>query len=87
MYNPAIELELNHPHLDTFNFSTFQGTILHLSNPSPSKPKNKSSPKMALPPKFKAHRLFFYVPAFSSTSPLHTVEIYLDYVCPYSASS
>lgn len=48
---------------------------------------------MALPPKFKGHRLLFFsddrsVPASIETSasePLHTIEIYLDYVCPFSA--
>ncbi|KAJ9132992.1 Protein disulfide oxidoreductase domain protein [Pleurostoma richardsiae] len=46
---------------------------------------------MALPPKFKGHRLIFFqddpaAPApTESTEPLHTIELYLDYVCPYSA--
>ncbi|KAK4177733.1 hypothetical protein QBC36DRAFT_210939 [Triangularia setosa] len=43
---------------------------------------------MALPPKFKAHRLTFDDPSSSSTTalePKHTVEIFLDYVCPFSA--
>lgn len=48
---------------------------------------------MALPPKFKGHRLLFFsddpsVPAPTETSasePLHTIEVYLDYVCPFSA--
>jgi len=47
---------------------------------------------MALPPKFKGHRLIFFsddpgAPApTESTEPLHTVELYLDFVCPFSAS-
>jgi hypothetical protein len=44
---------------------------------------------MALPPKFKGHRLLFTDPGAASASlqePLHTLEMYLDYVCPYSAS-
>jgi hypothetical protein len=43
---------------------------------------------MALPPKFKGHRLTFTDSATASPSnePLHTLEIYLDYVCPFSAS-
>lgn len=48
---------------------------------------------MALPPKFKGHRLLFFsddpsAPAPTETSalePLHTIEMYLDYVCPFSA--
>ncbi|KAJ4397581.1 hypothetical protein N0V93_001813 [Gnomoniopsis smithogilvyi] len=48
---------------------------------------------MALPPKFKGHRLLFFsddasAPApteTSATEPLHTLELYLDYVCPFSA--
>lgn len=48
---------------------------------------------MALPPKFKGHRLLFFsddpsVPApteASASEPLHTVEVFLDYVCPFSA--
>lgn len=44
---------------------------------------------MALPPKFKGHRLLFTGDAASTVSnePLHTVEFYLDYVCPFSASN
>ena len=44
---------------------------------------------MALAPKFNGHRLTITPPGASSTSPgdaAHTLEIYLDYVCPYSAS-
>ncbi|KAK4196930.1 hypothetical protein QBC40DRAFT_286358 [Triangularia verruculosa] len=44
---------------------------------------------MALPPKFKAHRLTFDDPSSLSTTafePKHTIEIFLDYVCPFSAS-
>ena len=45
---------------------------------------------MALPHKFKAHRLTFVdpeaAPSSASSEPLHTLEIYLDYVCPFSAS-
>ncbi|KAF3764372.1 hypothetical protein M406DRAFT_322579, partial [Cryphonectria parasitica EP155] len=50
---------------------------------------------MALPPKFKGHRLLFFsddpsVPAPTETAalePLHTIEIFLDYVCPFSAKA
>lgn len=47
---------------------------------------------MALPPKFRAFRLTFTGSNASDLAldavpaPLHTVELYLDYVCPYSAS-
>ena len=47
---------------------------------------------MALAPKFKGHRLLFFqddpaAPApTESFEPLHTIELYLDYVCPFSAS-
>lgn len=49
---------------------------------------------MALPPKLKGHRLLFFsddpaAPAPTEASvadPLHTIELYLDYVCPFSAS-
>lgn len=43
---------------------------------------------MALPPKFKGHRLTFTdaTTASLSTDPPHTLEFYLDYVCPFSAS-
>ncbi|KAK0624621.1 hypothetical protein B0T17DRAFT_530622 [Bombardia bombarda] len=37
---------------------------------------------MALPPKFKGQRLVFNE---AGSEPLHTVEVYLDYVCPFSA--
>lgn len=45
---------------------------------------------MALAPKFKGHRLLFFsddpsVPAPTASVPLHTLELYLDYVCPFSA--
>lgn len=45
---------------------------------------------MALAPKFRGHRLLFVGEGSSSQAPaiteaLHTVEIYLDYVCPFSA--
>ncbi|KAK3897533.1 hypothetical protein C8A05DRAFT_47891 [Staphylotrichum tortipilum] len=41
---------------------------------------------MALPPKFKGHRLTFPSATTSlSTDPPHTLEFYLDYVCPFSA--
>ncbi|EOO00674.1 putative thioredoxin-like protein [Phaeoacremonium minimum UCRPA7] len=46
---------------------------------------------MALAPKFKGHRLLFFqddpaAPApTESFEPLHTIELYLDYVCPFSA--
>jgi len=42
---------------------------------------------MALAPKFAAHRLVFsdLSAAAASTAPVHTVEIFLDYVCPFSA--
>ncbi|KAK1757370.1 hypothetical protein QBC47DRAFT_375806 [Echria macrotheca] len=42
---------------------------------------------MALPPKFKAHRLLLS-PSATSTEDAdvhHTLEIYFDYVCPYSS--
>jgi protein-disulfide isomerase len=40
---------------------------------------------MALPPKFSAHQILTTsLSASHSTSP-HTLEIYLDYVCPFSA--
>ncbi|KAK0655667.1 hypothetical protein B0T16DRAFT_319716 [Cercophora newfieldiana] len=41
---------------------------------------------MALPPKFTAHRLLFSSPSANSgsVSP-HTLEFYVDYVCPFSA--
>ncbi|KAK3300543.1 uncharacterized protein B0H64DRAFT_18357 [Chaetomium fimeti] len=43
---------------------------------------------MALPPKFKGHRLVFTDDATTtspSNPPPHTLEFYLDYVCPFSA--
>lgn len=42
---------------------------------------------MALPPKFQGHRLLFSdnSAALAPTSATHTIEIYLDYVCPFSA--
>ncbi|KAK4032815.1 hypothetical protein C8A01DRAFT_40726 [Parachaetomium inaequale] len=42
---------------------------------------------MALPPKLKGHRLTFTdsVAYAASYEPLHTLEFYLDYVCPFSA--
>ncbi|KAK4129194.1 hypothetical protein N657DRAFT_60275 [Parathielavia appendiculata] len=43
---------------------------------------------MALPPKFKGHRMTFTeaTTSLSTTNPvLHTLEFYLDYVCPFSA--
>jgi len=44
---------------------------------------------MALPPKFAAHRLTFAdppAPSSSSVPPaMHTIELYVDYVCPFSA--
>ncbi|KAK3393567.1 hypothetical protein B0H63DRAFT_20102 [Podospora didyma] len=42
---------------------------------------------MALPPKFKGHRLVFPDTAVTASedAPLHTIELYLDYVCPFSA--
>ncbi|CAK7228959.1 hypothetical protein SBRCBS47491_007083 [Sporothrix bragantina] len=42
---------------------------------------------MALAPKFAAHRLVFgdVSAAAASAAPLHTIEIFLDYVCPFSA--
>jgi hypothetical protein len=43
---------------------------------------------MALPPKFNGHRLTFTDATTSSPSnnAVHTLEFYLDYVCPFSAS-
>ncbi|EFX00825.1 hypothetical protein CMQ_1906 [Grosmannia clavigera kw1407] len=43
---------------------------------------------MAVPPQFKAHRLVFTdlnKAVAASAEPLHTLEVFLDYVCPYSA--
>jgi len=45
---------------------------------------------MALPPKFKGQRLTFFPDSAAasrttSQEPLHTIELYLDYVCPFSA--
>ncbi|KAL2271318.1 hypothetical protein VTJ83DRAFT_689 [Remersonia thermophila] len=40
---------------------------------------------MALPPKFKGHRLTFTDAAGPASEPLHTIEVYIDYVCPFSA--
>lgn len=45
---------------------------------------------MALPPKFKAFRLAFTGSSAAETpiaepEPLHTIEVYLDYTCPFSA--
>jgi protein-disulfide isomerase len=63
---------------------TFESAILELS-------------KMALPPKFAAHRLVLtdQQPVASSPAPpppppppppaQHTIEVYLDYTCPYAA--
>lgn len=75
-------------------------TIINIAipNPSPSrhtrtslaKPKSihTSPPTMALPPKFAGHRLQLADPSPSTAgvppSP-HTIELYLDYVCPFSA--
>ena len=44
---------------------------------------------MALPPRFKGHRLTVTDASSASASkePLHTLEFYLDYVCPFSAST
>lgn len=36
---------------------------------------------MAVPPKFAGHKLAFS----SENSPTHTLELYLDYACPFSA--
>jgi len=43
---------------------------------------------MALAPKFKGQRLLFadVSKLGASAEPLHTVELFLDYVCPFSAS-
>ena len=44
---------------------------------------------MALPPKFAGQRFIPSEGAGASSfpsQPLHTVEIFLDYVCPFSAS-
>ncbi|KAK4648028.1 uncharacterized protein QC761_106500 [Podospora bellae-mahoneyi] len=40
---------------------------------------------MALPPKFNAHRLTFSSSLTSAPEPKHTIELFLDYVCPFSA--
>ena len=43
---------------------------------------------MAVPPKFAGHKLVFADAAATGTSVpavRHTIEVYLDYVCPYSA--
>lgn len=47
---------------------------------------------MAVPPKFSGHRLLCLsddpkaAAATESLPPMHTFELYLDYVCPYAAS-
>ena len=44
---------------------------------------------MALPPKFNAFRLSpigANSSAPAASDPIHTIELYLDYVCPFSAS-
>lgn len=40
---------------------------------------------MALPPKFAAHKLVFAEPPSSLAPTHHTLEVYLDYCCPFSA--
>ncbi|KAK8122460.1 hypothetical protein PG984_011130 [Apiospora sp. TS-2023a] len=45
---------------------------------------------MAVPPKYAAHKLRFRAPASGESAPglsssMHTLEVYLDYVCPFSA--
>lgn len=43
---------------------------------------------MALPPQFKAHRLVLTElnkAVANPAEPLHTLEVFLDYVCPFSA--
>ncbi|KAK5663779.1 hypothetical protein OQA88_4210 [Cercophora sp. LCS_1] len=40
---------------------------------------------MALPPKFAGHRLLLSPPSATSSANPHTLELYLDYVCPFSA--
>ncbi|KAK8074734.1 hypothetical protein PG997_009397 [Apiospora hydei] len=45
---------------------------------------------MAVPPKYAAHKLRFRAPASGEAAPglsssMHTLEVYLDYVCPFSA--
>ncbi|KAH8899198.1 hypothetical protein GQ53DRAFT_741299 [Thozetella sp. PMI_491] len=40
---------------------------------------------MALPPKFKGARLFLGSDVSAAAEQVHTVEIFLDYVCPFSA--
>jgi protein-disulfide isomerase len=45
---------------------------------------------MALPPKFAAQKLRFRAPASNESAPgvnssTHTLEVYLDYTCPFSA--
>ena len=41
---------------------------------------------MALAPKYAGHRFIAGAGSNSSATPaLHTLELYLDYVCPYSA--
>jgi len=47
---------------------------------------------MALPPKLRGHRYTFIDSSASSDThgellALHTLEFYLDYVCPFSAST
>ncbi|KAL0768025.1 hypothetical protein CaCOL14_009000 [Colletotrichum acutatum] len=48
-----------------------------------------TSPTMAVPPKFAAHKLTFGAEPEPSADGVpaqpHTIELYLDYVCPYSA--
>jgi hypothetical protein len=40
---------------------------------------------MALPPKFTGHKLQLDAQSSSSPSSTHTLELYVDYVCPFSA--
>ncbi|KAI1496113.1 hypothetical protein F5X99DRAFT_401417 [Biscogniauxia marginata] len=60
--------------------------------PNPQLPKSHrffttTRPIMALAPKFAGQKLVFSTPATTAPVPptLHTLELFLDYVCPFSA--
>ncbi|KAF3018230.1 hypothetical protein E8E14_013107 [Neopestalotiopsis sp. 37M] len=65
-------------------------TLLHLSAKRTSyRPFHSTLFKMAVPPKFAGQKLQFAKPQTPATSGVaattHTLEVYLDYVCPFSA--
>lgn len=65
-------------------------TLLHLSAKRTSyRPFHSTQFKMAVPPKFAGQKLQFAKPQTPATSGVaattHTLEVYLDYVCPFSA--